>query len=74
MTDLDDVEVEDSLSPLEQAIGREGVEAYERALQQLKPEPVIAQDAAYAPAYAGLASAWADLSYTALGARRRSDT
>jgi eukaryotic-like serine/threonine-protein kinase len=30
-------------------------------------EQVIAEDPAYAPAHAGLASAWAELSYTALG-------
>jgi len=37
---------------------REAVELFEQ---------VIAEDAAYAPAYAGLAAAWADLSFTALG-------
>jgi RNA polymerase sigma-70 factor (ECF subfamily) len=37
-TDLDGLEFESSLSPLEEAIGREAVERYERALQQLKPE------------------------------------
>jgi len=35
---LHDVDVEGAQSPLEQAIGREGVEAYERALQRLRPE------------------------------------
>src|SRR5262245_9867988 len=36
-TDLDDVEVDGAESPLEQAIGREAVERYERALARLKP-------------------------------------
>jgi len=36
-TDLDDLQVYDGLSPLEQAIGREAVERYERALARLKP-------------------------------------
>ena len=38
MTGLDDVEVTAGPSPLEQAIGRESVERYERALDCLKPE------------------------------------
>ncbi len=37
-TDLDGVELEAADSPLEEAIGREAVEQYERALQRLKPE------------------------------------
>jgi RNA polymerase sigma factor (sigma-70 family) len=37
-TDLDGLELESSPSPLEEAIGREAVERYQRALQQLKPE------------------------------------
>ena len=37
-TGLDDLEVEASESPLEQAIGREAVESYERALARLRPE------------------------------------
>ena len=37
-TDLEDVEVESVESPLEQAIGREAVERYERALQRLTPD------------------------------------
>lgn len=37
-TDLDDIEVESVESPLEQAIGREAVERYERALQRLTAE------------------------------------
>jgi RNA polymerase sigma factor (sigma-70 family) len=36
--ELDGLELADRHSPLEEAIGREGVEAYERALQRLKPE------------------------------------
>jgi RNA polymerase sigma-70 factor (ECF subfamily) len=36
--DLDGLELEASQSPLEEAIGREAVEQYERALQRLKPE------------------------------------
>ena len=35
VTDLDGIEVDESESPLEQAIGREAVERYERALQRL---------------------------------------
>jgi RNA polymerase sigma factor, sigma-70 family len=35
---LDDIEIEATLSPLEQAIGREAVERYERALTRLKPQ------------------------------------
>ena len=35
ITDLDGIEVDQSESPLEQAIGREAVERYERALQRL---------------------------------------
>jgi RNA polymerase sigma-70 factor (ECF subfamily) len=35
--DLDTVDLAGGQSPLEQAIGREGVERYERALQQLNP-------------------------------------
>ncbi len=34
-TDLDGIETDAALSPLEQAIGREAVECYERALQRL---------------------------------------
>ena len=37
-TDLDDVEEVAALSPLEDAIGREAVEDYERALERLRPE------------------------------------
>jgi RNA polymerase sigma-70 factor (ECF subfamily) len=37
-TDLDDVTLDPTQSPLEEAIGREAVENYERALQRLKPE------------------------------------
>ncbi len=37
-TDLDGLEVESVESPLEQAIGQEAVERYERALQRLKAE------------------------------------
>ena len=37
-TDLDGLAVEAAQSPLEDAIGREAVENYERALQRLKPE------------------------------------
>lgn len=35
--DIDDVQLEGGQSPLEEAIGREGVERYERALTRLKP-------------------------------------
>jgi RNA polymerase sigma-70 factor, ECF subfamily len=37
-TDLDDIEVDNAESPLEQAIGREAVERYEQALARLKAE------------------------------------
>jgi RNA polymerase sigma-70 factor, ECF subfamily len=37
-TNVDDIDLEAAESPLEDAIGREAVEAYEQALQQLKPE------------------------------------
>jgi RNA polymerase sigma factor (sigma-70 family) len=37
-TDLEGIEIDAGQSPLEQAIGREAVEKYERALQKLKPE------------------------------------
>lgn len=37
-TDLDDVALDDSDSPLARAIGREAVERYERALERLRPE------------------------------------
>ena len=37
-TDLDDIEIDSSESPLEQAIGREAVERYEKALARLKVE------------------------------------
>jgi RNA polymerase sigma factor (sigma-70 family) len=37
-TDLDDIQVNSADSPLEQAIGREAVERYERALARLKAE------------------------------------
>ena len=37
-TDLEGVEVDAGQSPLEQAIGREAVERYERALECLKPD------------------------------------
>ena len=37
-TSLDSIEIEAGESPLELAIGREKVDAYERALAQLKPE------------------------------------
>ena len=36
--DLNDMELESALSPLEEAIGREAVERYQRALRRLKPE------------------------------------
>jgi RNA polymerase sigma factor (sigma-70 family) len=36
--ELDGLELESAVSPLEQAIGREAVECYQRALQRLKPE------------------------------------
>jgi RNA polymerase sigma-70 factor (ECF subfamily) len=45
-TPLTDAEVDDALSPLEQAIGAEAVARYERALERLKPrdrEAVIAR-------------------------------
>jgi RNA polymerase sigma factor (sigma-70 family) len=38
LTNLDDIELDAADSPLEAAIGREKVEAYERALEHLKPE------------------------------------
>ena len=37
-TDLEGLELDAAESPLEEAIGREAVESYERALQTLKPE------------------------------------
>ncbi len=37
-TDLDGLEADGSQSPLEEAIGHEAVERYERALQRLRPE------------------------------------
>ena len=37
-TDLDGLELDAAASPLEEAIGREAVECYERALERLKPE------------------------------------
>ena len=37
-TDLDDLEIAGGESPLEEAIGREAVERYERALNRLRPE------------------------------------
>jgi RNA polymerase sigma factor (sigma-70 family) len=37
-TDLDGLELESGLSPLEEAIGQEAVERYQRAVQQLKRE------------------------------------
>jgi RNA polymerase sigma factor (sigma-70 family) len=37
-TNVDDIDLEAAESPLEDAIGREAVEAYEQALQELKPE------------------------------------
>ena len=46
MTALDDLEVASGQSPLEQAIGRESVERYEKALDRLKPherEAIIAR-------------------------------
>lgn len=45
-SELDAVELEGGESPLEEAIGREAVECYERALQRLKPgerEAIIAR-------------------------------
>jgi len=36
--DLNDMELESALSPLEEAIGREAVERYQGALRRLKPE------------------------------------
>jgi RNA polymerase sigma-70 factor (ECF subfamily) len=38
LTDLDGLELDPAMSPLEQAIGREAVERYERALERLQPE------------------------------------
>lgn len=37
-TDLDGLEIDDAMSPLEQAIGHEAVERYERALERLTPQ------------------------------------
>ena len=37
-TDLEGLELEDARSPLEEAIGREALDSYERALERLKPE------------------------------------
>ena len=37
-TDLEGIEADGAASPLEQAIGREALERYERALARLKPE------------------------------------
>jgi len=37
-TDLDDIEVDAAQSPLEEAIGRQGVERYEQALARLRAE------------------------------------
>ena len=37
-TNVDDIDLEAAESPLEDAIGREAVETYEQALQQVKPE------------------------------------
>jgi RNA polymerase sigma-70 factor (ECF subfamily) len=37
-TDLDEMEIAGGESPLEEAIGREAVERYERALERLKPD------------------------------------
>jgi RNA polymerase sigma factor (sigma-70 family) len=37
-TDVDDIASDSAQSPLEEAIGREAVESYERALARLKPE------------------------------------
>jgi RNA polymerase sigma factor (sigma-70 family) len=37
-TELDDLELDPAQSPLEQAIGREAVDRYERALEQLMPQ------------------------------------
>jgi RNA polymerase sigma-70 factor, ECF subfamily len=37
-TELDDLELDPSQSPLEQAIGHEAVDRYERALEQLMPQ------------------------------------
>ena len=38
VTELDGLELDTSKSPLEQAIGQEAVDRYERALERLKPE------------------------------------
>ena len=38
VTELDDLELDGEQSPLEQAIGHEAVDRYERALERLKPE------------------------------------
>lgn len=38
LASLDEVEIEGDHSPLEQAIGREGIERYQRALERLDPE------------------------------------
>ena len=38
VTDLDGIEVDEADSPLEQAIGQEAVERYEKGLQRLTPE------------------------------------
>jgi RNA polymerase sigma-70 factor, ECF subfamily len=38
VTDLDGLELDQTKSPLEQAIGQEAVDRYERALERLKPE------------------------------------
>jgi RNA polymerase sigma-70 factor (ECF subfamily) len=37
-TDLDGLEIQGAQSPLEEAIGREAVDRYERALHRLRPE------------------------------------
>lgn len=38
LASLDEVEIESGQSPLEQAIGREGIERYQRALERLAPD------------------------------------
>lgn len=38
LASLDEVEIEGDHSPLEQAIGREGIERYQRALERLDPD------------------------------------
>ena len=72
-TDLEDLQLAGGDSPLEEAIGREAVERYERALNRLKPEEreAIIAKVEMGYSYEELAEAWSPTPEAARKAAQR---